>query len=159
MLGVAKATPYATRPDVTAKGWAIVPADELVPQWKVVTVGGRHPLVDGEGPLALPLCATGAPRMHVGTTYPAKDVASWFEHTDFVHVSNEVSFVPDCEPKPDTRQQPFCSREKYIELLEAVHANIIELDGSHLSDFGSKWLTHTIEMYEQRGWHFFGGGR
>jgi poly-gamma-glutamate synthesis protein (capsule biosynthesis protein) len=186
VLGARGAT-YDMRPQVTAARWAIVPADELAPQWKVVTVGGHHPLGDAGGPLTIALCATA--KAHVanidpgelttvamtgvtamarytaalmdrkGTTYPARDVATWFEHTDFVHVSNEVSFVPTCDPKPDTRQQPFCSRESYIELLEAIHANIIELDGSHLSDFGWKWLTHTIEMYEARHWQFFGGGR
>jgi capsule synthesis protein PGA_cap len=184
------ATP-AHRPDVSANRWAIVPADELAPAWKIVTVAGHHPLVDGGGPLTVALCARGGANAHVhvanldpaavttvamtgvtamarftaalmdrkGVTYPARDVAPWFEHTDFVHVSNEVSFVPACDPKPDTRAQPFCSRERYIALLEAIHANVVELDGSHLSDFGWKWFTHTIEMYEQRHWQFFGGGR
>jgi poly-gamma-glutamate capsule biosynthesis protein CapA/YwtB (metallophosphatase superfamily) len=153
----------------------------------VVSVDGHHPLGDAGGPLTISLCAPGA-RAHVanvdgdaittvamtgvtamarftavlmdrkGTTYPARDVASWFEHTDFVHVSNEVSFVSDCEPQGKS-VEPFCSREAYIELLKSIHANIIELDGSHLSDFGWKWLTHTIELYEARHWQFFGGGR
>jgi poly-gamma-glutamate synthesis protein (capsule biosynthesis protein) len=183
----ARAAITDARPQVSATRWAIVPADELVPQWKVVTIAGHHPLGDGGGPLTIGLCAPGTAHVanieaadittvamtgvtamaryeaalmdRKGTTYPARDVASWFDHTDYVHVSNEVSFVPTCDPKPDTRQQPFCSRESYIELLEAIHANIIELDGSHLSDFGWKWLTHTIEMYEARHWQFFGGGR
>ncbi|MEO8549557.1 MAG: CapA family protein, partial [Kofleriaceae bacterium] len=163
--------------------WAIVPVDELSPAWKIVTVGGAHALRDDGGVLAVGLCGgaitnvdpkdvttlamTGVTAMarftaklmdRKGTTYPARDIASWFEHTDYVHISNEVSFVPDCEPSAD-RGQPFCSREQYIELMAKVHANLVELDGSHLDDFGSRWFAHTIEMYEQRGWHFFGGGR
>ena len=52
----------------------------------------------------------------------------------------------------------FCSREGYIELLEAAHARIIELDGSHLPDYGREWIDHTLELYRQRGWVWFGGG-
>lgn len=171
----------------TVAAWAIVPADALVPQWKVVAIAGHHPLDDAGGPLAVGLCAPGA-RVHLdnidpgalttvamtgttamarltavlmdrkGATYPARDIAPWFQRIDFVHVSNEVSFVPSCEPR-GVYTDPFCSREGYIALLEAIHANVVELDGSHLSDHGWRWLTHTIEMYEQRGWHFFGGGR
>ncbi|HET9993567.1 MAG TPA: CapA family protein, partial [Kofleriaceae bacterium] len=172
------------RPDVRPGHWAIVPADELAPAWKIVTVGGAHPLQGDGGALAIGLCGgahvanvepadvttlamTGVTAMarftaklmdRKGTTYPARDIASWFEHTDYVHISNEVSFVPTCEPSAD-RGQPFCSRESYIELMEKVHANLVELDGSHLDDFGSRFFAHTIDMYEQRGWHFFGGGR
>jgi poly-gamma-glutamate synthesis protein (capsule biosynthesis protein) len=110
-----------------------------------------------------------------GTTYPARDIAPWFTGADFVHVSNEVSFVPGCDQKiasiePQRHSAPlpagnkpppsmgFCSRENYIELLEAIHANVIELDGSHLADYGYKWIPHTLDMYAQRGWHWFGGG-
>src|SRR5438094_521663 len=128
-------TVVAGRPEVAAP-WAIVPADELVPQWKVVTVGGAHPLATVEGPLVVPLCValdgvairnidpkqltvvamTGVTAMArftaklmdaKGTTYPARDVAAWFEGADFVHISNEVSFVPECAPKGDPLE-PFC---------------------------------------------------
>ena len=189
-LGTSRVTTTEGRVAVSPSRWAIVPADELSPQAKVVTVGGHHPLDDAGGPLTIGLCAAGARAKldmienidrdglttvamtgvtamarytaalmdRKGTTYPARDVASWFDHTDYVHVSNEVSFVPTCDPK-GVRADPFCSRERYIELMEAIHANIVELDGSHLSDYGWKWLTHTIEMYEQRHWQFFGGGR
>ena len=91
-----------------------------------------------------------------GTSYPARDVAPWFAGADFVHISNEVSFVPGCEQKE--ANTTFCSREKYIELLEAIHANVIELDGSHLADYGTQWIPHTLDMYAARGWHWFGGG-
>ena len=181
-LGEPHVTAITARPAVRDRQWAIVPVDELQPAWKIVTVAGKHPLRD-DGALTVALCGkhvtnldpaevttlamTGVTAMarytaklmdRKGTTYPARDVASWFEHTDYVHISNEVSFVPTCEISDD-RSQPFCSRESYIELMEAVHANLVELDGSHLTDWGSKYFKHTIEMYEQRGWHFFGGGR
>jgi poly-gamma-glutamate synthesis protein (capsule biosynthesis protein) len=173
------------RIEVSDAHWAIVPADELVPRWRVITIDGAHPLTDAN-PLAVPLCApidgrtrnidpdalttvamTGVTAMarftaklmdNKGTTYPARDVASWFEHNDFVHVSNEVSFVSTCEPKGEFTE-PFCSRDNYIELLDALHVNIVELTGSHLFDFGKRWFTHTLDMYDKRGWKTFGGGR
>jgi poly-gamma-glutamate synthesis protein (capsule biosynthesis protein) len=175
----------AERLAVDTKRWAIVPAHELVPHYKVVAIDGKHPLTDDTA-LTVPLCARTATKVRnidpdamttvamtgvtamarftaklmdaKGVTYPARDVAPWFERTAFVHVSNEVSFVPTCEPVGD-RTEPFCSRESYIELLEALHVNIVELTGGHLQDFGRRWLTHTLEMYEARGWHTFGGGR
>jgi poly-gamma-glutamate synthesis protein (capsule biosynthesis protein) len=94
-----------------------------------------------------------------GVTYPARDVADWLGESDFVHASNEVSFTETCEPKPDRSERLFCSRDSYIELLAALHVNVVELTGSHLIDFGLGKLRRTIGMYEARGWKFFGGGR
>ncbi|MFT3692124.1 MAG: CapA family protein [Kofleriaceae bacterium] len=172
--------------DVRAGHWALVPVDELDPRWSVITIANKHPLREdtaltvglcGDGPAVTnldpdevtTLAMTGVTAMarftaklmdKKGVTYPARDVASWFEKTDYVHISNEVSFVPDCKiPEDRDDVQPFCSRESYIGLMEAMHANLVELDGSHLTDWGYSQFRHTIEMYEQRGWHFFGGGR
>ena len=52
----------------------------------------------------------------------------------------------------------FCSKDSYIKLIEAAHAKIIELDGSHLSDFGRSNIDRTLAMYAERGWKWFGGG-
>ncbi len=180
-LGTAAGEPSA--PAVDAKHWAIVPVDELVPHWKVVTIDGHHPFTTDalDVPLCLDVAAkvknldpdalttvamTGVTAMtrftaklmdERGVTFPARDIASWFAGVDVVHVSNEVSFVPDCKPKLDGIT--FCSREKYIELLETLHPQIIELDGSHLPDYGREWIGHTLDMYAARGWRWFGGGR
>jgi poly-gamma-glutamate synthesis protein (capsule biosynthesis protein) len=181
-LGEAAGEPLApsSRPDVTDARWAIVAVDELTPAWTPVAIAGHHPLA------VVPLCSSAKLRAPIanldrdalttvamtgttalargiaflmdraGTTYPARDIAAWFAHDDFVHVSNETSFVRGCVPG---RGMEFCARESYIALLEAMHANLVELDGSHLGDHGWEWFRHTIEMYEARGWHFFGGGR
>jgi poly-gamma-glutamate synthesis protein (capsule biosynthesis protein) len=184
-FGDTRAQPAAEPIALDDQRWAIIPADQLAPLYAVISVDGKHPLTD-DGALSVPLCAnvathirnidpdamttvamTGVTAMArytaklmdtKGVTYPARDIAPWFERTDFVHVSNEVSFVPTCEPKGENTE-PFCSRESYIELLDALHVNIVELTGGHLADFGSRWLTHTLEMYEARGWKTFGGGR
>lgn len=184
-LGPTHAVAITDRPEVTDQRWAIVPAHELSPAWKVIAVDGKDPLVDAAtSPLAVGICANAHVAVHnldrakltvfamtgttamtrymaklldeKGTTYPAKDVEPWLASADFVHVSNEVSFVPDC--KQGTPTMEFCSRENYIELLEAVHANVIELTGSHLSDYGTKWIAHTLDMYAERHMRWFGGG-
>jgi poly-gamma-glutamate synthesis protein (capsule biosynthesis protein) len=48
------------RYDVGPRAWAIVPADELVPQWRAVAIDGVFPLGKSaaESPLAIPLCVT-----------------------------------------------------------------------------------------------------
>ncbi len=103
-----------------------------------------------------PTRRTGALMQRKGVRYPARDIAHWFRKSDFVHVSNEVSFRPGCKHRPI--EITFCAREDYIGLLEAIGANIIELTGSHLIDHGRKWMRHTLDMYRKRGWRWFGGG-
>jgi poly-gamma-glutamate synthesis protein (capsule biosynthesis protein) len=94
----------------------------------------------------------------LGLDHPTRDVKAWLRANDLVHISNEVSMVPDCDPHKDV-PFTFCSRESYIKILEDSHAKIIELTGSHLTDYGRRWLEHTLDLYRQRGWVWFGGGR
>lgn len=163
--------------------WAIVPAHELVPSWRVITVDGKHPLdADASGPLTIRRCGppnidparvttiamtgTSALTRFVaqlmvkrGATYPARDVAPWLRTADFVHISHEVATVPECTAETSVKGMLMCAPPEAIEALEASHANIIELTGSHLADFGRKWIGHSIELFEERGWVWFGGGR
>ncbi len=92
-----------------------------------------------------------------GITYPAQDIKPWFEDADFVHVSDEVSFKPDC-PVEGGGSMSFCSDDRYVALLEEINVNIVELTGNHLADKGSEWINHTLEMFRERGWQWFGGG-
>ena len=101
--------------------------------------------------------ATGQLMDRMGVTYPARDIQHWFADADFVHISNEVSFKPDCVAE-GSGSMSFCSHDSYIELLEAVNANIIELTGNHLEDKGNQWLNYSLDMYRERGWSWFGGG-
>ena len=91
-----------------------------------------------------------------GVRYPARDIKGWFAGADFVHVSNEVSFKPGCPVTPKTMS--FCSHPTYIQALEQIRVNIVEITGNHISDKGRRWLTHTLKMYKKRGWRWFGGG-
>jgi len=52
----------------------------------------------------------------------------------------------------------FCSSPKYIQLLEYIGADIIELDGDHFGDFGSQAMLETLQMYKDRNWPYYGGG-
>ena len=174
-------------PVLDATHWAIVPAHELSPAWSVISVDGQHPLTGGAGPLVVALCGTsGAPVRNIDPTHLTTLVMSgttaltgrtaeridtngiadtiryirpFFAGADLVHVSNEVAFVKGCKPRTGQKELIFCSRDRYIELLEALHTKLIELTGSHLVDYGERSLERTIEMYEQRGWTWFGGGR
>lgn len=184
------------------RGWALVPFDELAPEWQVIRVDGLSLLEKGQDligyPLQLPLYVqnrrgaeiasllslspdrfvnrdetrmtlvvmTGVTAMTratarlmdtKGITYPAKDILPWFEDADFVHVSNEVSFTPNCVAE-GSGTMSFCSHESYIALLEEINANIIELTGNHLEDKGTQWVDYSLEMYRERGWRWFGGG-
>jgi hypothetical protein len=186
LLGPGKVGVLAEPPNIDSSRWAIVPAHELTPHWRVVTIDGKHPLDPTPGPLAVPLCSaakvsvrnidpakltriamTGTTALtrytaklmdEKGVLYPLTGVEPWLAGADLVHISNEVSFHPKCDASGKPTMS-FCSRESYIELLEKSHAKIIELTGSHLTDYGRQWLEHTIAMYEQRGWVWFGGGR
>jgi len=93
-----------------------------------------------------------------GVTYPARDIAHWFSDADFVHVSNEVSFKPDCVAE-GSGTYSFCSHDSYIDLLEEIGVNIVELTGNHLEDMGSQWVDYSLDMYAERGWAWYGGGR
>jgi hypothetical protein len=87
--------------------------------------------------------------------YPAREIGSFLADADLTHVSNEVSFVPDCKSYSGLR---FCSRPEYMETLKRSGVNIVELTGNHNNDFGSQYSTETIEMYKDAGMRYFGGG-
>lgn len=92
-------------------------------------------------------------------TYPAEDIRDILREADITHINNEVPFTPAC-PKPGaaTASLVFCSRPEYIELLEDIGTDVIELDGDHFQDWGEDAIRFTIDMYNQRGWPYYGGG-
>ncbi|MCL5997622.1 MAG: CapA family protein [Chloroflexi bacterium] len=94
-----------------------------------------------------------------GITYPAEKIRDWLVTADVTHISNEVSFWDDCPPPTFNDGTSMCSDPKYIELLQYVGADIIELSGNHLWDKGTQHLSPTIKMYEDLGWPYFAGGR
>lgn len=94
-----------------------------------------------------------------GINYPAQDIGDWLRDADIAHISNEIPFDPNCPPpNPNKKDLQFCSDPKYIELLEYVGADVIELTGNHFQDRGSAATLFTLELYNERGWPYYGGG-
>lgn len=103
--------------------------------------------------------ATGYKMDTLGATYPGRDIADLLRSADLTHISNEVSFNPDC-PKAnffDTSTM-FCSRPEYIELLDFIGTDIVELSGNHNNDHSRAASSFSLDLYRQRGWYTFGGG-
>jgi len=90
-----------------------------------------------------------------GVNYPAERINAWFESADIVHISNEVSFKENCDLSDRGR---FCSKPEYFQLLETIHAKIIELTGNHLLDFGTEPFLNTLALYKQNNMQYYGGG-
>jgi poly-gamma-glutamate synthesis protein (capsule biosynthesis protein) len=94
-----------------------------------------------------------------GITYPARDIGQVLRSADLTHISNEIPFTPDCPlPNPVQEGLRFCSDPDYIALLEEVGTDIVELTGDHFGDWGPEAMLYTLDMYEQRGWTYYGGG-
>lgn len=94
-----------------------------------------------------------------GIDYPAGDILDWLHSADILHVSNEVSFTPECPaPNPNDGRLRFCSAEANIGLLDDIGVDVIELSGNHVNDWGNEALLHTLDLYRQRGWPVFAGG-
>lgn len=93
-----------------------------------------------------------------GITYPAQDIGGWLREADILHISNEVAFWKTCPLPHDWQGLAFCSRPKYIELLEDVGADVIELTGDHLNDWGPEAIRYSLELYQEQGWKTYGGG-
>lgn len=95
-----------------------------------------------------------------GITYPAQNIGGLLRSADYTHISNEVPFATDC-PTPDPAQPDlyFCSDDRYLELLEYIGTDIVELSGDHFGDWGDQAMYHTLQLYDDQGWHTYGGGR
>jgi hypothetical protein len=94
-----------------------------------------------------------------GITYPDQDIRAELLAADITHISNEVPFAEDCPyPNPVQAEIRFCSRDSYIQLLEDVGTDVVELTGDHFQDWGTDAMFHTLDLYRARGWLYYGGG-
>ena len=92
-------------------------------------------------------------------TYPGEKIRDVLREADIAHISNEIPFFTGCTfPKPNSGALVFCSDPKYIDLLTDVGADVIELTGNHFADRGSAGMRETIEIYNEKGLPYFGGG-
>lgn len=103
--------------------------------------------------------ATAVKMEQMGMTYPGRDVLPWFQEADLRHISNEIAFSPDC-PDPNAYQTAliFCSKPEYVELLEYVGANVIELTGNHQIDWGHKAFAYSLDLYKELKMPYYAAG-
>ena len=95
-----------------------------------------------------------------GISYPGEKIKDVLRQGDFLDVSNETSFTSDCPyPNPNSKSLEFCSKPEYIQLFENIGVNIVELTGNHLLDYNAQPFYETLDLYAQRGWGTFGGGK
>jgi len=95
-----------------------------------------------------------------GITYPATDIAPWLQSADILHISNEVPFYDFCPyPEMYPNELLFCSSSRYMELLRLIGTDVVELTGDHFSDYGADATLQTLDIYDQEGWPYYGGGR
>lgn len=128
----------------------LIPASNLDP--------GKLTVVAMTGVTAL-VRATAATMERRGMLYPAQDIRGWLIEADITHISNEVPFAENCpEPNPSQQDVRFCSQDGYIQLLEDVGTDVVELTGDHFADWGTQAMFHTLDLYRQRGWLYYGGG-
>jgi len=194
--------------------WAIIPFEQLDPQWKVISVNGNSPIDKEFDPTTYALnvpfsfvgkvdilteflqrfnannqrasislgnwdankltivAMTGSTALVRGTasimekygmTYPAVDIGGVLRNADITHISNEIPFTQTCpEPlsSPGSASNPIlCSQPEYIQLLESLGADVIELTGDHFRGIKKEVMDFTLGLYDQRGWLYYGGGR
>jgi len=94
-----------------------------------------------------------------GINYPARDIKDWLLAADILHISNEVPFMVGCPyPNPSQAGLRFCSDPRYIQLMETIGTDVVELTGDHFGDYGPEAMLYTLELYRERGWPYYGGG-
>ncbi len=143
----------ALNTSITATGSALVPATNR-DENKITTVAmtGVTALVRG----------TAYMMEKYGMTYPALDIGDILRNADITHISNEIPFTETC-PNPFYNSENdtnlvFCSKPEYINLLESVGTDVVELTGDHFRDWGADAMLYTLNMYDERGWKYYGGG-
>lgn len=94
-----------------------------------------------------------------GMTYPDQDIRDWLRSADITHISNEISFSPDCpDPKVDPYPLIFCSKPEYMELLDDVGVDVVDMTGNHQVDWGRDALLYSIKMYQERNLAYYAAG-
>jgi len=92
-----------------------------------------------------------------GSIYPVEKIGSLLSSADITHISNEISFKDDCAMKSSGMK--FCSRPEYLDLLNAIGTDVIELTGNHVMDFGASPFLKTLDTYQEEGLKYYGGGK
>lgn len=94
-----------------------------------------------------------------GITLPAQHIMPFVEDAHLLHTSNEVPFSEICPPPDPYGGTIFCASDQYMQLLQYIGLDVVELTGNHINDYGPGALGHTLEMYDEAEMQYFGGGR
>ena len=145
----ALSVPYVLTTPPGLYDWSLPPGNRDASRLSVVDLTGVTALVRG----------TALWMERYGITYPAQNVGSLLSGADLTHISNEIPFTTDC-PYPELHPtgMVFCSNPAYIELLNTIGADIIELTGDHFADWGPEALYYTLSLYEDNNMQVYGGG-
>jgi poly-gamma-glutamate synthesis protein (capsule biosynthesis protein) len=203
--------------DLLGQAWngesvfALVPFENLAPQWKVIKVDGQSPIQKAFDPksysLSIPVAfsshdhekadlafeeygpdsgkplapfsnrdpeklttvaltgvtalvrATAVDMERKGINHPGEILRDILREADILHVNNEVPFADNC-PFPDAANEHlvFCSSPDYMELLKDVGVDVVELTGDHFNDWGPEAMLLTLDMYDEAGMGYYGGG-
>ncbi len=97
--------------------------------------------------------------MDLDPLYPASLIREPLIEADILHINNEVPFSKVCnENEADLAALRFCSKPGYMALLEDIGVDVLELDGDHFQDFGDDAVLYTLDMYDDAGIPYYGGG-
>jgi len=149
--------PLVVRASVTGLERGVAKLQELLPSPLTNRDPAKMTVVAMTGVTALSR-ATAMRMDRYGVTYPAEDIRPWLVEADITHISSEVSFAENCPPPGDYYTMVFCSNPSYIELLEDVDIDVIELTGNHLLDWGLEAMKLSLTIYDTHNIPYFGGG-
>jgi predicted TIM-barrel fold metal-dependent hydrolase len=76
---------------------------------------------------------------------------------DITHMSIENTVAERCVQ--NLKDWKFCYAPEWLESIDLLGADVIELTGNHLRDFGEERAAKTIAEYDVRGYPHFGGGK
>ena len=101
---------------------------------------------------------TAAYMENFGMDYPASEIGPWLREADILHISNEIAFAKNCPSPSNWDGLKFCSQARYIQLLEDIGTDVVDLSGDHFADWGAEAMLFSLDLYRQRGWPVYGGG-
>ncbi len=96
--------------------------------------------------------------MDLDVLYPASLIREPLIDADILHVNNEVPFARKCNIQDHYSGLVFCSKAAYMKLLQDIGTDIVELDGDHFQDYGDEAVEYTLDLYDEAGIPYYGGG-
>ena len=96
--------------------------------------------------------------MDLDPLYPASLIREPLIDADILHINNEVPFYEKCNIQEHYNGLVFCSKPSYMALLEDIGTDVLELDGDHFGDHGDEPVYVTLDIYDEAGIPYYGGG-